>query len=142
LASGHFAALSNGVCDFAGFSETDANPAFFVAHNYQGAEIESASAFHYLGGTIDKHHLLDQFLALVPVMHFLGPSASAESSASALTASATSAEISFGAMVTARFGFDGWLRLGSGRGGGGGLLGGRTGWSSGGLLGFFWLGRF
>ena len=139
LAASHFPAFANGIRHFAGFPEANADSAFFVAHNYERAKIESSPTLHHFGGTIDKHHFLDQFLALFAIMHFFRPSASSEAPAPALSASATTTEISFRPMFTARFRFGGGLWFGSYRCR---LLGSRAGRCGGGLLGFFWLGWF
>ena len=64
LGAGHLAALADRIGDLAGFAEANAHAAAFVAHDYQGAEIKTASAFDDLGGAIDEDDLLGQFLFL------------------------------------------------------------------------------
>ncbi len=63
LGAGEFAAATDRVRHFTGLAETDTDAALFVAHDHQRAEIETASAFDDLGGTVDEDNLLDQFLA-------------------------------------------------------------------------------
>ena len=63
LRAGEFAAATDRVRDFPRLAETDANAAFFVADDNERAEIEPASALDDLGGAVDEHHLLDEFLA-------------------------------------------------------------------------------
>src|SRR5207248_8077833 len=64
---------------FAGFSQTDTHPAAFVAHHHQRAEIESPSALHDLGRTVDENHFLSELalLAFAEFAGFVGRSAAA-----------------------------------------------------------------
>ena len=62
MRAGHFAALANGIRHFPGLAQTHAHAAVLVADNDQRAEIKAASAFDDLGGAIDEHNLLGQFL--------------------------------------------------------------------------------
>src|SRR5580765_3489841 len=63
LRAGQFTAFANGIGHLTGFAQTHANAAAFVPYDDQGAEIEPASAFNHLGGAVDEHNLLGQFLS-------------------------------------------------------------------------------
>src|SRR5262245_19821150 len=64
LRTREFTAFANGVGDFACFAQADADATTLVAHNNQGAEIKTASAFDNLGGAIDEDDFFGEFLFL------------------------------------------------------------------------------
>src|SRR5436190_2220122 len=103
---GDFAAFADGVGDFAGLAETDANPALAIADNDERAKAEPAAAFDDFGGAIDKNDLLGQFLALA-IAAFTGARTARTTRTAGTTAFAT---------VTALWWTAG-LGLGFGRGG-------------------------
>jgi hypothetical protein len=71
VAAGSFAAFANRVCNFAGFAEAHTHAAFLVTNHDERAEIETATAFDDLRGTVDEDDFLDQlFSALRVVIDF------------------------------------------------------------------------
>jgi hypothetical protein len=54
-----FSTLTNGICDLAGFAQTNPDFSALITYDNKSTEIETASAFHNFGGAIDKHDLLD-----------------------------------------------------------------------------------
>jgi len=64
LGASEFASFANGIGNFTGLAEADADATALVADNDEGAEIEAAAAFNDLGRAINEDDLLDQFLFL------------------------------------------------------------------------------
>ena len=88
VSPGEFATFADGVRDLIGLAQTQAHAATFVAHYNEGAEIESATAFDHLGGTVDEHDLFRQFPTLATVRVRVG--IVARPTATACTAKAAS----------------------------------------------------
>ena len=97
LAPSEFTAATNRIRNFRRLTKTESNAAFFVAHDNQRAEFETASALHNFGGTINKDDFLDEFFAglTVKVSALISAwttSAPAAAEAAALSAAPAAAE--------------------------------------------------
>jgi hypothetical protein len=123
LALGDFAALANGVGDFSRLAKTHTDPAFFVAHDDQCAEAETAAAFDDLGGAIDENDFLREFRGLAIRTDEFSLAFAWTLAARATTAAATPSKTTTAAGST-----ETTTAMGGGRGGvWGGLRAGR-GW--------------
>jgi hypothetical protein len=97
---GIFAALADGVSDFARFAQADADFAGLVADDNEGAKAETATALHNFGGTIDEDDFLGQAAVILVTEIVITTARTASALTAALAAPATAATAAEAATAT------------------------------------------